>query len=190
VDIDPAVRPGAGVEALRILSGPVRALDAAGAGPGVATLIADFAASIAAAGYLTGPISGGSERPEWATFLRDRPASIVTEEPEQFRELRAPLGRLRGRAVTITSVAWSPKLVQLRAIVRPPTNSGVDPGGWWTARATDEAGMVHLGQPGLGLSDGGASLVFRLRPGLQTSSGVLEVRIASAGECVEGVVEL
>jgi hypothetical protein len=189
-DFDVSLRPDAGADALRILGGPVRAFEAAGVVGSTRHLLADLAASLASAGFDVGPLVGGEERKAWVAFLRDQPRSLVTAEPEQFREVRQPIGEVEGRTVAVTSVAWSPALLQLRTTVRSPSGIGIEDGSRWSARAVDDGGRLHLGQPTMAMSDGGSAAIFRLRPGFVTPPAQLDVTITRGGSSATATVGL
>jgi hypothetical protein len=188
-DFDVALRPDAGGEARRMLAAPVRAFEAAGVVGSTRHLLADLAASLASAGFDVGPLVGGEERKPWVAFLRDRPRSLAMAEPEQFREVRHEVGTVDGRTVTITSVAWSPALLQVRARVRAPAGI-LDHGSTWAARVVDGGGRLHVGQPVMAMSDGGSAALFRLRPGFVTPPATLDVTVTHGGAAATATVEL
>lgn len=189
-DFDVVLRPDAGREALHVLGGPVRAFEAAGVVGSTRHLLADVAASLGAAGFDVGPLVGGEERRAWVAFLKDQPGSLAMAEPDQFREVRQPVGEVAGRSVTVTSVAWSPVVVQVRTTVRSPSGIGIEDGAPWSARVIDEGGHLHLGQPTMATSDGGSAAVFRLRPGFRQPPSRLELTITSRGTSAATTVEL
>lgn len=192
---DPATRPDAGAAAMRILGGPVRAFEAAGAlGPGRA-LMDDFGASLVSAGYEAGRTRAGADgrlRREWVRFLRERPDPMP--EPHQADEVREPsaaLGVVAGRTARVDRVAWSGAAVDVRVTLRAAAGPRFgDHRTPWHARALDSRGRLHLGPPSTSAAEGGSSAMFRLRPGLTRDADRLVVRITCGGERIEGTVPL
>jgi hypothetical protein len=197
---DPAVNPGAGAEALRILAGPVRALEAAGAlGDDGHRLVADFATSIAAAGFEVGrgTATDGRVRREWARFLRDRPEPWPADQgdPIEVRHPRMLLGTLRGRAVRVDEVGWSSLEVGIRLALRPLASVerhllDADDLAPWSVRAVDDRGRLHLGAPVPPVAEAGGGLRVRLRPGLAPGVQRLDLRVTARGARLEGSVLL
>lgn len=193
---DPAVRPDAGGETLRILAAPARAFDAAGVfGAEGKGLVADLTASIADAGFDPGRATPGDGRVrrDWVRFLRDRPPPFPDPfEPGKSVQPRAILGTIGDRTVRVDEVAWTEGALELRVALRGTDGFTVDvleqpP---WCARVLDHRGRVHLGQPSRSSDQGGTATTFRLRPGLEDGVSVLQVRISSRGWKVEGQVAL
>jgi hypothetical protein len=198
-DHDPAKDPGAGAEAMRILSGPLRALEAADALGGAKPLLADFAASVTAAGYDAGPsMPDGRVRREWVRFLRDRPAPWA-DVPPAATDLQRPdavLGELLGRIVRVDELAWSPGELGIHVALRPrqPRAGGpvLDPDetAAWSLRAIDDRGRLHLGPSMPPIAEAGGGIRFRLRPGLTDGVHRLDLRLSARGRRLEGSVPL
>lgn len=191
---DPATRPEVGATATRILAGPVRAFEAAGALGPARGLVDDLAATLASAGFDAGRLRAGSEgrvRREWVRFLRERPAvKEGAEDQVAVREPRTTMGELAGRAVRVDRVSWRPDRIELLVALRDPTGPGREDWTPWAARALDRRGRLHLGPPTTALLDGGSSARFVLRPGLPADADRLDVRITTGAHRVEGTVLL
>lgn len=210
---DPATRPSAGTEAMRILAGPVRAFLAARAldRPGRA-LVDDFAASLVDVGYEvrrpssttagSGKEREGRPRAEWAAYLRQELAPPSDEfEADVTHPLDVNLGEVRpGLSVHLTRVAWTPEALEIIARIRHvgldlaagtlPVQVALDLDASWSCRMTDELGALHLGQPTRARFDGGRATRFRLRPGLPDGATTFELVIAVGGRQVAATVEV
>jgi hypothetical protein len=193
---DPATRPDPGADTLRILAAPARAFEAAGVlGAAGKALLADLAASIAAAGFDPGRATPGDGRVrrDWVRFLRDRPGPIPEPfEPTKSVRPRAVLGTIGDRTVRVDEVAWNEHAVELTVAVHGTDTFAPDLPGRvaWQARAVDPRGRLHLGQPSRSYKHGGTAATLRLRPGLEDGVSSLQVRITSHGRKVEGQVHL
>ena len=193
---DPATRPDAGAETIRILAAPARAFEAAGVlGATGRALVADLVASIADAGFDPGrgTPGDGRVRREWARFLRDRPPPLPEPfEPTRAVHPRAPLGAVGEHTLRADGVAWNHDALELTVSFRRPDGIAVTDRTPWLARAVDHRGRLHLGQPTRSHRDGGTAAVFTLRPGLDDGQGhgTLDVRLTNRGRKVEGRVEL
>ena len=191
---DPAQRPDAGAETLRILAAPARAFEAAGVlgAPGKA-LLADLTASIAAAGFDPGRATPGDGRVrrEWVRYLRDRPPPFPGAfEPTKAVHPRTPLGAIGEHTLRVDEVAWSEDVLEVTVSFRRPDGIAVTDRSPWLARVLDHRGRLHLGQPTRSHRDGGTAAVFALRPGLDDGGTVLHVRLTNGGRRVEGQVGL
>lgn len=194
---DPAEQPGAGADALRILSGPVRAFEAARVlGPAKA-LVTELAAALVDAGYdagrnpATAPTGHERNRPQWVAFLRRRPRPLPEHfEPDETREPGADIGDIEGRTLRITKISWTADVLEVVASVRSPAIDLADVYRTWACRAVNDRGGLHLGQPVAQRHDAGAAARFLLRPGLLSGSARLDVRVTSGGRCVDAVVPL
>ena len=191
---DPAVRPDAGAETLRILAGPARAFEAAGVlgAPGKA-MVADLTASIAAAGFDPGRTTPGDGRVrrEWVRFLRDRPAPFPDPfEPTKSVRPRTPLGAIDDQTLRVDEVAWNEGALELTVSFRRDDGIAVTDRSPWLARVVDQRGRLHLGQPVRSYREGGTVAVFALRPGLDDTGAALQVRLSNRGRKVEGRVDL
>lgn len=190
---DPATRPDAGASALRVLGGPVRAFESAGALGSARRLVDDLAASLASAGFDTGRVRPGSEgrvRREWVRYLRERPSSAPGAAPPQVRVPRIALGELSGRVVRVDHVGWTATEIDVRVTARSATGPGREDWTPWHARVLDRRGRLHLGPPTTSLFDGGSRAHFRLRPGLPADADRVDLRITAGAARVEGTVLL
>lgn len=182
----PGERPEAGGEVLRILSGPIRAFAAAGAGEPCARLVEQLAASLDAAGFDVGDLVTDPlvARPEWVRFLHERPIPRPASGPVAHRrELREAMGRLGGHQVVLAGLGWSPDRLDVSMLVRPPRGGEADHGSQGLrVRALDDEGRLHLGQVGE-ISAAGEVLVH-LRPGLGPAAASLQLRVTAGGECL------
>ncbi|MBW3555654.1 MAG: hypothetical protein KY454_01820 [Actinobacteria bacterium] len=190
--MNPGERPGAGEEALRILSGPVRGLLAAGAGDACAALMAQLAASLAAAGFDIGPVATEplAARPEWVRFLHDRPAANDGDQPvTEVGGPREPLGALGGRQVVLRRLAWSSTHIDvIVALGAPRAGQERELAAGLAVRALDDRGRLHLGLlPSVPFA--GESVVH-LRPGIDAPVASLQLRITAGGECVTAAIAL
>jgi hypothetical protein len=195
---DPTTDPQAGAEAMRILTGPVRALEAAGALGAAKPLVADFATSIAAAGFDPGshhpPTNeSGRVRREWVRFLRDRPGPWPDlPQPAEVRHPKLLLGHLCHRAVRIDELSWSEVEVGVRLTLHPVGQATIDVAGRvpWSMRVIDDRGRLHLGHPLPPIALGPSGPGFRLRPGLAAGVQRVDVRITAQGARLEGSIPL
>ena len=191
---DPATRPDAGAETIRILAAPGRAFEAAGVlGAAGKALLADLTATVAAAGYDTGrTVTGdGRIRRDWVRFLRDRPAEIPAAfEPAKSVRPRTVVGAIEGQTIRVDEVAWTEDAIELTIALRGADRFSITDRGSLQARAVDGRGHLHLGQPTRSVKDGGTAAVLLLRPGLEDGTTALQVRITSRGQRVEGQVAL
>ena len=193
-DYDPATRPDAAAETLRILAGPARAFEASGVlGAAGRALLADLTATAVAAGYDPGRAGtpDGRVRRDWARFLRDRPPPLAAPfEPSKSVRSRTVLGALGDREVRVDEVAWNDRAVELTVSLRRPGRFALDERAPIQARAVDGRGHLHLGQPTRAAKQGGTSATLQLRPGLEDGVTTLQVRVTSNGHKVEGAVAL
>ena len=191
---DPAVRPSAGAETLRILAAPARAFDAAAVlGAAGKALIADLTASVAAAGFDPGrtTLGDGRLRREWVRFLRDRPPPFPDPfEPAKSVTPRAPIGAVGEHTLRVDEVAWTDEALELTVSFRRTDAVAVTDRSTWLARVVDHRGRLHLGQSTRPHRAGGTAAVFALRPGLDDGGTMLHVRLSNGGRKVEGQVEL
>ena len=191
---DPATRPDAGADALRIVAAPARAFEVAGVlGTGGKALLNDLTASVAAAGFDTGrSVQGdGRVRRDWVRFLRDRPKPIPAPfEPDKAVRVRAELGSIDGQTIRVDEVAWTDDAVALTVSLRGADPLRVAERPTLHARMVDPRGHLHLGQPTRSYQGGGTSATFHLRPGLEPGAALLQVRVTSGGRKVEGTVTL
>lgn len=191
---DPAVRPDAGAETLRLLAAPARAFDAAGVfGAAGKALVADLTASLAAAGYDPGRGTPGDGRVRkgWVRFLQDRPPPLaVPFEPAKSVRPRTTLGEIGDHSLRVDEVAWNDDAMEVTIAFRRPGGLAVVDRTPWLGRVVDHRGRLHLGQPTRSHRDGGTAAVFALRPGLADGATVLQVRVTNGGRRVEGKVEL
>lgn len=193
----PEQHPGAGADALRILSGPVRAFEAAGVLGPAKSLIAELEAALVDAGYDAGrkPASAltGHERtrPQWAAFLRRRPHPLPDHfEPQQTRDPRALIGEIDGRTLRVTRISWTADVLEVVAAIRSPRIDPADVYRTWACRAVNDRGGLHLGQPVAQRHQAGAAARFLLRPGLLSESVRLDLRITCGGQRVDTAVAL
>ncbi len=182
----PGERPDAGGEVLRILSGPLRAFAATGAGEPCRRLVEQLAASLDAAGFDVGDLVTDPlvARPEWVRYLHERPIPRQTSAPlAHRRELREAIGCLGGRQVVLAGLGWSPDRLDVSMLLRPPRGAQGGRGSSGLAvRALDDQGRLHLGQVS-GISVAGEVLVH-LRPGLGPAAASLQLRVTAGGECL------
>jgi hypothetical protein len=193
VDLDPVADPAAGADALRIVGGAVRAFEAAGVlGVEARDRFGELGAALAAAGFDVGPLAGGSPpRSSWVDFLQRRPAALLFGDvADEVVEVRRTVGDIAGRTVSVSSLAWSPRILEVRLSVRTPPGAAPGDRAAWSVRVTDPGGQVHLGQPQLATSDGAAYVVVRLRPGFEElpSGTALDVRVVTGGDVAEATV--
>lgn len=194
---DPAEQPGAGADALRILSGPVRAFEAARVlGPAKA-LVSELAAALVDAGYDAGrnpaaaPTGHERNRPQWVAFLRRRPRPLPEHfEPDDAREPDAVIGEIDGHTLRVTRISWTADVLEVVASVRSPAIDLADVYRTWACRAVNDRGGLHLGQPVAQRHDAGAAARFLLRPGLLSPSTRLDVRVTSGGRRADAAVAL
>ena len=192
---DPATRPDAGADTVRILAAPARAFEASGVlGAAGRALVADLIASVAAAGFDPGraaPTDGGRVRREWVRFLRDRPAPFPDPfEPMKAVRPRIVLGDIDDHTLRVDELAWNGDGLELTVTFRRDRGMAVVDRLPWLARVLDQRGRLHLGQATRSHRDGGTAAVFPLRPGLDDGGGVLQVRLTHHGRKVEGAVPL
>lgn len=194
---DPAEHPGAGADALRILSGPVRAFEAAGVLGSAKSLVTELAAALADAGYdagrnpATAPTGHERNRPQWVAFLRRRPRPLPEHfDPDDVREPGAAIGEIDGRTLRITKISWTADVLEVVASVRSPAIDLADVYRTWSCRAVNDRGGLHLGQPVAQRHDAGAAARFLLRPGLLSAAARLDLRVTSGGRRVDAVVPL
>ena len=189
-------QPWAARDLLRIVGGPVRAFESVGllASKDGPALLDEVVASLVAAGVDCGRAApaGTEPRAEWVDFLRARPAPLPEPfEPDEARRPDRTLGTLAGTTNRLVAVAWSADAVRLELTVRPP--SGEVTGGGTTAplhaRAVDDAGRLHLGQPVTARRPSGTVHVF-LRPGFGPDVRGFDLRLTKGGERLDGSVAL
>ena len=188
VDIDPVAQVGLGQRVVDVLGPAVRALQACGALPHGPARLSDVAATFQAAGFpVDGPI-GEADR-GWLGFLRDRPAPITSSlEPVASVPAKVVLGTVRGEPVTVRRVAWSEALLQVE-VDAPVLDDSASVSLPWRCSVFDDAGRLHLGQPGI-RRDFDGPYVFRLRPGLMAGVSSLSVRVTRGSERLEEQVTL
>ena len=190
---DPNTASAAGADTMRILAGPVRALESAGALGAGKAMVADFVASISAAGFDIGQVDlgleGGRVRREWVRYLRDRPAPWGDGEAmDDVRHPQLVLGTIGERMVRVDGVAWSDRELVVHLTVRSVGRGWLDTKDTvgWSLRVLDDRGRLHLGQPVPPVS----GLRYRLRPGLVAGVRRLDVRLTARGERLEGSIPL
>lgn len=180
----PGERPEAGGEVLRILSAPLRAFAATGAGEPCDRLVEQLASSLDAAGFDVGDLVTDPlvARPEWVRFLHERPIPRQTSGPVAHRrELREAIGSLGGRQVVLVGLGWSADRLEVSMLLRPPRGDEADHGSQGLrVRALDDQGRLHLGQVSE-ISVAGEVLVH-LRPGLGPAAASLQLRVTAGGE--------
>ena len=189
VDLEPRENPGLGQRVLDMIQPAVRALQASGSLPHGAARLSDVAATFQAAGFqVEGPF--GEPDKGWLAFLRDRPAPLTAAlEPVASTVVDVELGSMGGSPVSVRRVAWSEALLEIE-VDAPELETTSIIGAAWRCSVFDDAGRLHLGQPGLRRGDESTPLVFRLRPGLMAGVGSMSVRVSRGAERLDERVRL
>lgn len=187
-------RSWAAADLLRIVGGPVRAFVAVGLlAEGEDRILESVVATLAAAGVDPGrPVDPDAvARPAWVDFLTSKPAPIRDpHHPAEARHPRLPLGRLAGAELRLDAVSWSSNAIEFEVAARiRPSTGALASRVPWSARALDDAGVLHLGQP-VALRRGLGALRFALRPGLAPDVRTIDLRITRGGERLETTVPL
>jgi hypothetical protein len=171
VDLRPPAHADVAVQVLANLRPQVRALQAVGA-VRTSRRLDDLAATFDAAGYAAPEHARGDVDRGWLSFLRTKPTPLRPDHaPSAERAVQVAMGNAGGAPVWLNRLAWSADVLEL-TVDAPAGGEGA-----WRASAFDDAGQLHLGQPGVRADDGAGPLTFRLRPGLSERARSLAVRV-------------